>query len=85
MLQANVKGLEDDIERDFIARKPIVIEQDDLNYIDRLGDYHQDMKEYVRKIGSLRMEKFNVCQVGALKEKAMEEKLDEAQGKPGSN
>lgn len=85
MLQENAKGLEDEIKRDFLGRKPIVIEHDDLDYIDRIGDYHQDMKEYVRKIGSLRVEEVNVFQVGALKEKAMEEKLDGAQGKLGSN
>lgn len=43
MLQAHVKGLEDEIKREFLDHKPIVIEAVELDYIDRLGDYYQAM------------------------------------------
>lgn len=36
MVQEKVMELEDEIKEDFLSRKPIVIEQDELDYIDRI-------------------------------------------------
>ena len=39
MAEAEIKKLEEGIKKDFLDRKTIVIEQDELDYIDRLGDH----------------------------------------------
>lgn len=43
MLQTKVKGLEDEIKRDFLDCKPVVIEEVDLDFIDILRAYYRAM------------------------------------------
>ena len=40
MLQEKVKGLEGKIKRDFLDRKPVVIEDAKLHYSEKLGACH---------------------------------------------
>jgi len=40
MVEAKIKKLEDGIKKDFLDKKTIVIEYDERNYIDKLGDCH---------------------------------------------
>ena len=42
MTEAEFKKLEEGIKKDLLNRKTVVIEQDELKYIDRLGDYRQE-------------------------------------------
>jgi len=42
MLEAEIKKLEEGIKKDFLDKNTMVIEQDEINYIDRLWDYYQE-------------------------------------------
>lgn len=66
MLQAKVKGLEDEIKRDFLCCKLVVIEEHELDYIDKIGAYYWAIQDDIQMVGSLRVEEVNVCQLGAL-------------------
>jgi len=43
MFEDKVKGLEDEIKREFLNHKIIVIEEVELEYIDKLGAYYRAM------------------------------------------
>jgi len=68
MVEIKVKHLED------AMKKVIVIEQDELDYIDKLGDYYQNNQGDVWKLSS--MEALNGHLVGALEQNVMEDKLE---------
>lgn len=41
MAEAEVQKLGEEIKREFLDKKPMVIKQDERNYVDKLGDYRQ--------------------------------------------
>lgn len=67
MVEIEVKQLEDMMKRVFLGRKAVVIEQDELDYIEKLGDYHRDNQTDVRRLSLLWIEGVNGHLVGALK------------------
>lgn len=85
MVEIEVKQLEDAIKRDFLGRKVVVIEQDELDYIDRLGDYHRDNQMDVWRLSSLCIEGVNGHLVGALKQEVMKGELEGNQAGPRSS
>jgi len=47
MVETEIKQLEDKIKKKLLGKKVVVIEQDELDYIDRLGTHFQDNPEDV--------------------------------------
>lgn len=43
MAEAKVKKLEDGIKKDFLDKKTMVIEQNELLYVDEIWDYRQEL------------------------------------------
>jgi len=71
------------MKRDFLDKGVIVIEQDELDYIDRLGDYYQNNQVDVLRLSF--MEVVNGHLVGALEQNAKEDKLEGSRDKLGRN
>lgn len=40
MPEVEVQKLEEEVKRDFLDKKTMVIEQDERDYVEKLGDYH---------------------------------------------
>ena len=51
MVEAEVKNLEEGIKKDFLDRKIEVIKQDELDYIDRLGDHRRKFLSLLHGMG----------------------------------
>lgn len=67
LVEAEIKQIEEEIKKKLLGKKVVVIEQEELNYIDRLGTYYCENTEDVRKLSSMRV--VNGHLVGALKQR----------------
>lgn len=80
MVETGIKQLREEIKKKLLGKKLVVITQDELDYIDRLGtQYHNNPKD-VRKCSSMKV--VNGHLVGALKQNLMEDKLERRQVEP---
>jgi len=64
MVEAKIKQIEEEIKKKLLGNKIVVIEQEELDYIDRLGTHYRDNPEDVRKLTSMKI--VNGHLVGAL-------------------
>jgi len=64
MVEAKIQQLEEDIRKKLLGKKVVVIEQDELDYIDKLGTYYHDNPEDVQKLSSMEVVKVHL--VGTL-------------------
>ena len=82
MVEAEIKQVEEEIKKKLLGKKIVVIEQEELDYIDRLGTHCRDNPVDVPKLSSMKV--VNGHLVGALEQNAMEDKLEGCQARPGS-
>ena len=64
MVEAKIKQIEKEIKKKLLGNKTVVIEQEALDYIDRLGTHYRDKPEDVWKLTSMKI--VNGHLVGAL-------------------
>jgi len=81
-LEAEIKLIEEEIKGKLLGKKIVVIDQEELDYIDRLGTYYRDNPEDERKLSSMRV--VNGHLIGALEQRSMKDKLEGVQARPGS-
>ena len=82
MVEAEIKQVVEEIKKNFLGKKIFVIEQEELDYIDKLGTHYPDNPEDVRKLSSMKV--VNGHLVGALEQNTMGDKLEGSQAEPGS-
>ena len=80
-VEAEVKQVEEEIKKKLLGKKVVVIEQEELDYIDKLGTHYQENPEDIRKLSSMNL--INGHLVGALEQKKVEGKLEASQARPG--
>jgi len=83
MVEAETKQIEKEIKKKLLGKKVVVIEQEGLNYIDRLGTHYRDDPEDVWNLSSIKI--VNGHLVGALEQNAMKDKLEGNQVEPISS
>jgi len=80
-VEAKVKQVEEKIRKKLLSKKVVVIEQEELDYIDRLGTHYRNHPEDIRKLSSMNL--VNGHLVGALEQNKVEGKLEASQARPG--
>jgi len=80
-VEAEVKQVEEKIRKKLLSKKVVVIEQEELDYIDRLGTHYRNHPEDIRKLSSMNL--VNGHLVGALKQNKVEGKLETSQARTG--
>jgi len=80
-VEAEIKQVEEEIKKKLLGKKVVVIEQEELDYIDRLGTHYRENPEDIRKLSSMNLVSGHL--VGALEQDAVEGKLEASQAKPG--
>ena len=80
MVEAKIKQVEEEIKK-LLGTKIIVIGQEELDYIDRLGTHYREHPEDIRKLSSVNL--VNGHLVGALEQNMVEANLEASQARPG--
>ena len=82
-MEAEIKQIEEEIKKKLLGKKVVVIEQEELDYIDRLGTHYREHPEDIQKFSSMNLVSGHL--VGALEQDVMKGKLEGSQAEPGSN
>ena len=80
-VEAEIKQIEEEIKKKLLGKKVVVIEQEELDYIDRLGTQYREHPEDIQKFSSMNLVSGHL--VGALEQNAMEDKLEGSEARPG--
>jgi len=79
--KAEIKQVEEEIRKKLLGKRVVVIEQEELDYIDMLGTHYRENPGDIRKLSSMNL--VNGHLVGALEQNVVEGKLEASQARPG--
>lgn len=79
-VEAEIKQVEEEIKKKLLGKKVVVIEQEELDYIDRLGTHYRENPGDIRKLSSMNLVSGHL--VGTLEQDVVKDKLEASQAKP---